>query len=160
MLLHALSRNGYHDVAYSLLLEKRSPSWLFSVEHGATTIWEHWDSIKADGSFWSADMNSFNHYAYGSVFDWIFEYVGGISIPDGGEGYSRVCISPVPNKALRFADVGINTKQGELGVRWEYLNDQIKYDITIPQGVVATLDLPDLHMTLCEGSHVFLQPEG
>lgn len=160
LLLHALSRNGYHDVAYSLLLEKRSPSWLFSVEHGATTIWEHWDSIKADGSFWSADMNSFNHYAYGSVFDWIFEYVGGISIPDGGEGYSRVCISPVPNKALRFADVGINTKQGELGVRWEYLNDQIKYDITIPQGVVATLDLPDLHMTLCEGSHVFLQPEG
>ena len=155
LLLHALSRNGYGDLAYSLLLERRAPSWLYSVEHGATTVWEHWDSIREDGSFWSADMNSFNHYAYGSVFDWIFEYVGGISIPDGGEGYSHVRISPIPNKELGFADVGIKTRHGELSVRWEYTENKVRYDVSVPKGVVADICLPDICETLGGGKYVF-----
>ena len=77
-LLHTLSENGYTDVAYTLLLQEQNPSWLYSVCHGATTMWEHWNSLKEDGSFWSTDMNSFNHYAYGAVFDWIFGVACGI----------------------------------------------------------------------------------
>ena len=71
-LLHALSENGYAQTAYDLLLQTEAPSWLFSVKMGATTVWEHWDSRKADGSFWSTDMNSFNHHAYGAVADWLY----------------------------------------------------------------------------------------
>lgn len=154
-LLHALSRNGYHDLAYSLLFEERSPSWLFAVKHGATTVWEHWDSIKEDGSFWSADMNSFNHYAYGSVFDWIFEYAGGISIPDDGEGYSHVCISPVPHKKLGYADVGIQTKYGELSVYWKYEEDCIGYEINIPDGMTAEIRIADTVQTVPGGKYTY-----
>ena len=149
-LLHALSRNGHHDVAYNLLLEERAPSWLFSVKQGATTCWEHWDSVKQDGSFWSTDMNSFNHYAYGSVFDWIFEYAGGISIPDGGEGYSRVRIAPVPDKRLGFVDIGIQTKYGELSVYWVYEGNSVNYKITVPDGITAEIDI-DGRIKLLEG---------
>ena len=154
-LLHALSKNGYHDVAYSLLLEERSPSWLFSVKHGATTVWEHWDSIKEDGSFWSADMNSFNHYAYGSVFDWMFENIGGISINDGGEGYTHVTISPVPNKKIGYADVGIETKSGELSVRWAFDGDMIRYDIEVPEKTVADILLPGVKTTVSGGTYTY-----
>ena len=150
-LLHALSQNGYHDVAYNLLLEERAPSWLFSVKQGATTCWEHWDSIRADGSFWSPDMNSFNHYAYGSVFDWIFEYVGGISIIEGGEGYSHVRIVPVPNKKLGFADVGIQTKYGELSVFWCYEGDTVKCEINVPEGITAEIEIDGSSQTVTCG---------
>jgi alpha-L-rhamnosidase len=154
-LLHALARNGYIDRAYGLLLEERAPSWLFSVKQGATTIWEHWDSLKEDGSFWSAKMNSFNHYAYGSVFDWIFEYVGGISVNDGGEGYTRVTIAPIPNKALGFADIGIKIRGGELSVRWEYENEHIKYEIQVPEGTVADIRIPGVSKTVSSGKYIY-----
>ena len=71
-LLYALSENGYAETAYSLLLQEEYPSWLYEVNHGATTIWEHWDGIRDDGTFWSSDMNSYNHYAYGSVVGWLY----------------------------------------------------------------------------------------
>lgn len=71
-LLYALSENGYVKTAYDLLLHDKNPSWLFSVDMGATTVWEHWDGIKEDGSFWSKEINSFNHYAYGAVVDWMY----------------------------------------------------------------------------------------
>ena len=154
-LLHALSRNGYHDVAYDLLLEERAPSWLFSVKQGATTVWEHWDSIKSDGSFWSPDMNSFNHYAYGSVFDWIFEYAGGISILDGGEGYSCVRIAPVPDKRLGFVDIGIQTKYGELSVYWEYEGDTVNYKINIPTGMTAKIYIGGKSETVNSGKYTY-----
>ena len=155
LLLHALAKNGYVDVAYSLLLEDRAPSWLFSVKQGATTVWEHWDSIKEDGSFWSADMNSFNHYAYGSVFDWIFEYVGGISILDGGEGYARVRIAPVPHKALQFANVSIRTRHGELSVCWKYDGDAVDYTVTVPEGTVAEIALVGVNATVTAGTYTY-----
>ena len=77
-LLHALSETGHPDIAYSLLLQTEFPSWLFSVTQGATTVWEHWDGIDADGNLWSSDMNSFNHYAYGAVADWVYGVAAGI----------------------------------------------------------------------------------
>ena len=77
-ILHVLSEYGHSDLAYTLFLRKEYPSWLFSVKQGATTIWEHWDGIMENGDFWSTDMNSFNHYAYGSVADWVYEKAAGI----------------------------------------------------------------------------------
>ena len=99
-LLHALSENGYAQTAYDLLLQTEAPSWLFSVKMGATTVWEHWDSRKADGSFWSTDMNSFNHHAYGAVADWLYAAAGGIR--PGKPGYETVIFAPV----LRLFRIG------------------------------------------------------
>ncbi len=154
-LMHVLSDNGRTDVAYSLLLQEKAPSWLFSVKHGATTIWEHWDGIKEDGSFWSDNMNSFNHYAYGSVFDWIFETVGGISICDGSVAYERVRIAPTPDKRLGYADCGIETRRGMLSVKWRYEGDRVRYDIEIPEGTTADICLSNETLTVGSGRYSY-----
>ncbi len=155
ILLHALSENGYSDVAYSLLFEERNPSWLFSVKHDATTIWEHWDGIKTDGSFWSADMNSFNHYAYGCVFDWIFEYAGGISVCDDGEGYRHVRICPIPDRRLGFINIGVETRHGALSVKWKYDEDTVVYDICVPDGTIADICIGENNQTVSGGKYRF-----
>lgn len=156
-LLHALSDNGCVNEAYDLLLRKEAPSWLFSVTKGATTIWEHWDGIKDDGSFWSASMNSFNHYAYGSVFDWMFANIGGIKILDGGAGYRRVSISPKPDKRLGFADCGIKTAHGDLSVKWSIDTSGTRYEISVPRGTQATLTLPSgKTVELSGGEYLFM----
>ena len=156
-ILHALTENGRVDRAYDLLLQEKAPSWLFSVNQGATTIWEHWDSQKEDGSFWSTDMNSFNHYAYGSVFDWIFATTLGIRVPDDGAGYRKVTVAPQPDARLGFAEGSIDTRFGKLCVRWCCVPGGVRYEITVPAGMEVTLCLPgrkEKHLT--GGSWVML----
>ena len=140
-LLHVLSENGKIDLAYKLLFNEGNPSWLYSVNHGATTIWEHWNGIKEDGSLWSADMNSFNHYAYGAVGDWLYGPVAGIRID--AAGYQRVTLTPSPNRRLGFADCEIETPQGKLRSYWYYRNDEIFFEFLIPEGTDATVVLPN-----------------
>ncbi len=141
-LLRALSENGYTDVAYTLLLQERSPSWLYSVCHGATTMWEHWNSIQEDGSFWSADMNSFNHYAYGAVYDWIFGVACGIQ-PDAAQpGYRHIRIAPHPHPALGFAEASLETRCGTVRVHWYYTAGRVAYEVDVPSGATASLTLP------------------
>jgi len=142
-ILHALSENGRSDLAYDLFLCEKNPSWLYSVNQGATTIWEHWDSIKDDGSFWYDIKNSFNHYAYGSVFDWVYAWVLGIRVAEGGEGYSRIHISPVADRRLGFAEGAVMTVNGKVSVRWEYRDDTLQYTVEVPQNAQATIRLAD-----------------
>ena len=101
-LLHTLSDYGYEKLAYTLLLRKEYPSWLYPVTKGATTIWEHWDGIMEDGGFWSADMNSFNHYAYGSVADWVYQVAAGIHTTEDAPGYAFIRFTPVPDVRLTW----------------------------------------------------------
>lgn len=131
-LLHALSENGYADVAYSLLLQENFPSWLFSVRMGATTMWEHWDGQGADGSFWSEKMNSFNHYAYGAVADWVYTVALGIRRTQDAPGFQRVDIAPTPDPRLSHLGCRLKTRQGLLSSRWVYEEDFIRYEITVP----------------------------
>ena len=155
-LLHALSENGYTDVAYTLLLQEQNPSWLYSVCHGATTMWEHWNSLKEDGSFWSTDMNSFNHYAYGAVFDWIFGVACGIKPCADAPGYEKILIAPHPDRSLGFADASIDTKHGTVRVHWYYKEDRVAYEIEIPAGTTAVLTLPNRSpLTLGAGTYLF-----
>ena len=155
-LLHALSENGYTDVAYTLLLQEQNPSWLYSVCHGATTMWEHWNSLKEDGSFWSTDMNSFNHYAYGAVFDWIFGVACGIKPCADAPGYGKILIAPHPDRSLGFADASIDTKHGTVRVHWYYKEDRVAYEIEIPAGTTAVLTLPNRSpLTLVAGTYLF-----
>jgi alpha-L-rhamnosidase len=102
-------------------------------------MWEHWNSQKEDGSFWSTNMNSFNHYAYGAVFDWIFCVSSGIT--PRKPGYSEVDISPNPCKELGFADASIETRHGKIRVYWYYRDTKVHYEIEIPKNVKAYLRL-------------------
>lgn len=102
-ILHVLSSFGHTDLAYDLLLRREYPSWLYPITKGATTIWEHWDGIMQDGGFWSRDMNSFNHYAYGSVADWIYSVAGGIRVCQEAPGYAKVCIAPPSHRQAGLA---------------------------------------------------------
>ncbi|MBR3893691.1 MAG: family 78 glycoside hydrolase catalytic domain [Clostridia bacterium] len=141
-LLHVLSDNGYTDVAYELLFQEKNPSWLYSVTHGATTIWEHWNGIREDGTFWDKTMNSFNHYAYGAVFDWIFGVACGITPTEHAPAYREVAIAPKPDKRLGFVDTSIDTRNGTVRMHWYYKENTVYYEIEIPEGVTAYLTLP------------------
>ena len=153
-ILHALTESGKNDLAYKLLFNESNPSWLYSVNHGATTMWEHWNGIKEDGSFWSDDMNSFNHYAYGAVGDWLYGVCAGIKITEAG--YSRIKLSPMPNKQLGFVRCSIDTVKGKLESNWYYNGDTVNFEINIPEGTIADIVLPNGYFeTIKEGKHIY-----
>ena len=157
-LLHVLTENGYTDLAYDLLLQEQNPSWLYSVNHGATTMWEHWNSQKEDGSFWSTDMNSFNHYAYGAVFDWIFGKALGISTVDASPAYKEITLTPHPDRRLGFAEASIDSRNGNIRAHWYYKGDVVYYEFEIPAGVTAHLTLPSGYReTLGGGTYHFAE---
>ena len=149
-LLHVLSRYGHTDLAYRLLLREDYPSWLYAVDKGATTVWEHWDGILENGDFWSSDMNSFNHYAYGSVIDWVYERSAGIR--PAAPGFARVTVAPETTDALDWLEAFIDTPHGRVSSRWAHVDGQIRYDITLPvQGEVV---IDGAASTLAPGSYV------
>ena len=129
-LLHELSRYGYADIAWSLLLRREYPGWLYSVSKGATTMWEHWDGIKPDGTFWDDDMNSYNHYAYGSVADWVFGVACGIQPAE--PGYAAVRIEPRPDPRLNSLGAVLDTVHGRIRSFWKYTDSGIRYEIDTP----------------------------
>ncbi len=131
-LLHVLTDYGYTELAYSLLLREEYPSWLYSVGKGATTIWEHWDGIMEDGSFWSTDMNSFNHYAYGSVADWIYEKAAGILPMEETPGFAKVRIAPHPDARMGWLAASIETRHGKVSSKWTCGEDRVRYEIITP----------------------------
>ena len=128
-ILHVLSDYGHTELAYSLLLCRGYPSWLYSVEKGATTMWEHRDSILEDDGFWSNDTNSFNHYAYGSVIDWIYEKAAGIRVLEEYPGFSRVRIQPLPDKRLGWLEATVDTQHGRIHSSRSYIEDRIRLDV-------------------------------
>ena len=155
-ILHALSENGYTDLAYTLLLQEKMPSWLYSVNHGATTMWERWNCINEDGSFSSVSMTSFNHYAYGAVADWLYGVCAGVNSLEDGAGYKHISLAPNPSKELGFVNCRIKTVSGEVVSNWYYSGEFIHYEFTVPAGTVAELTLPDGRKeTLCGGEYIF-----
>ncbi len=129
-LLHVLSDQGDTKLAYDLLLREEYPSWLYPVTKGATTIWEHWDGIRQDGSFWSEDMNSFNHYAYGAVADWVYRVAAGITPLE--PGYKRVRVAPHPEERLGELEAILHTEEGTIRSRWQKTEEGWRYDIETP----------------------------
>lgn len=157
-LLHALSDNGEVELAYELLLRREYPSWLYPVDMGATTIWEHWDGIKPNGDFWSVDMNSFNHYAYGAVCDWLYGDICGIKprTERNEAGFKAFDIKPLPNKCLGFACAEYNMQYGKISSEWKYTENAIEYRITVPHNTTAYFALPNSAeiSVLSEGTYV------
>ncbi|MBP2642673.1 MAG: alpha-L-rhamnosidase [Firmicutes bacterium] len=142
-LCHVLSRNGRADVAYKLLLATDYPSWLYQVSKGATTIWEHWDGIKEDGSFWSADMNSFNHYAYGAIGEWMYREAAGLDLDENNPGYKHMVIKPVLTRALSWVATKFDSLYGLIKSKWQLDgNGKVTIAITIPPNTTASVMLP------------------
>ncbi len=141
-LCHVLTRFGRHDLAGKLLLREKYPSWLYPVTKGATTIWEHWDGIREDGSFWSADMNSFNHYAYGAIGDWLFQVVAGIDLDPEIPAYRHIRIRPQPIEGLTCADAEIETPYGPVRTAWTISEGLFTLTVDVPANATAEVLLP------------------
>ncbi|ANE46371.1 alpha-L-rhamnosidase [Paenibacillus swuensis] len=140
----ALSANGYHTTAMKLALQTSYPSWLYSVTKGATTIWEHWDGIKEDGSFWSDDMNSYNHYAYGSIGEWLYGVVAGIKTDEEQPGYKRIHIRPQPGEGLTYSKATLESMHGQICSEWRIGQDgkSMTVNVTVPPNTTALIVLP------------------
>jgi alpha-L-rhamnosidase len=144
-LTEALSESGYVDDAYALLLQTECPSWLYQVEMGATTVWERWDSMLPDGSVNPGEMTSFNHYALGSVADWMHRTVGGIAPLE--PGYRRVLIAPRPGPGLEWCETSIELPSGPVRVRWRVVGDLVALTVdTAAPAVVRWRDLADIEL--------------
>ncbi len=137
---HVLSENGKTDVAYDLLLQEEFPSWLYPVKMGATTIWERWDGQKPDSTFQNVSMNSFNHYAYGAIGDWMYRVVAGMEI--GAPGYKHVLIQPQPSSRLDHAAATHESRYGKIVSGWKIDNGNLNIYCTIPANTTATITLP------------------
>lgn len=141
-LCRALSDSGALDVAYSLLMREEYPSWLYQVNMGATTVWEHWDGLKPDGSMWSPDMNSFNHYAYGSVGEWMHSVVAGIAPDESAPGYRHIRFEPRPGGGLTRASASLMTVYGRASISWRLEDSHFIVELEVPHNATATFMPP------------------
>lgn len=181
LLCKTLSAIGRDDLAFMLLNNKNYPSWLYPVLQGATTIWERWDGQKPDGTFQDVGMNSFNHYAYGAIGEWLYRHVAGIDIDAQHPGYKHILLAPHPGGGLKNADAEIITLYGKVSSSWKIENDEFVYEVVIPANTSATVTLPfakadqvkqdgmpvkagstqnknDLQLTLGSGKYTFRYP--
>jgi len=139
---HVLSSFGYLDEAYLLLTREDYPSWLYPVKQGATTIWERWDGQKPDGTFQDRGMNSFNHYAYGAIGDWMYEVVAGIDVDQAAPGYKHILIQPQPGGSFTHAKATHATMYGRVSSDWEIKTDQFRLAVEVPANTRVTIRLP------------------
>jgi alpha-L-rhamnosidase len=140
-LCQVLSRFGYANVAYKLLLQDTYPSWLYPIKQGATTIWERWDGIKTDGTFEESSMNSYNHYAYGAIGDWMYQNIAGIQAAE--PGYKKIIIKPVLGGKLTWAEASYDCPYGLIYSKWKIENAKFNLEVIIPPNTVADVFVPD-----------------
>jgi len=142
VLCKALSDYGHLDEAYMLLNRKEYPSWLYPISKDATTIWERWDGIKPDGTFQDAGMNSFNHYAYGAIGDWMYRVIAGIDIDPEQPGYKHILLQPHPGGGLTFAKGSVHSMYGRVASGWELKDGKMTLSVELPANTTATVRLP------------------
>jgi alpha-L-rhamnosidase len=137
---HVLASSGYTEVAYDLLLQETYPSWLYPVKMGATTIWERWDGQKTDSTFQDPGMNSFNHYAYGAIGDWMYRVSAGIETLS--PGYKHLLIQPHPTAKMRFSRASFESPYGKVESGWEKTEGKTIVNVKIPANTTAVINLP------------------
>ena len=144
IIMNTLSKVGAADVAYTLLLQHKNPSWLYSIDQGATTFWERWNSYTKETGFGDAGMNSFNHYAYGAVISWMYSAMAGIREDLAVPGFRHFFLQPQPDKRVGSVKASYNSASGLIESAWEYGADgKWKWTYTIPANTTATVILPD-----------------
>ena len=157
ILMSTLTENGMVDIAYDLLFQRKNPSWLYSIDNGATTIWERWNSYTKEHGMGPKSMNSFNHYAYGCVCEWIWETAAGISCNADGPGFRHLTMKPVPDRRLGHIDAEYKTPFGIVRSSWKYKGEEWIWEFTIPEGTTASVTLPGetVSSTYQSGSYTF-----
>jgi alpha-L-rhamnosidase len=146
LLCHVLHRYGYTHLAYMLLNRKEYPSWLYPITRGATTIWERWDGIKSDLTFQDPGMNSFNHYAYGAIGEWLYRVIAGLEIDEKNPGYKHILFQPNPGGNLTHAGVVHHTLYGEVESSWKIEKDQFHYSVNLPPNTHGQITLPNARL--------------
>jgi alpha-L-rhamnosidase len=141
-LCQVLSENGQPELAYTLLQRERYPSWLFPVKMGATTIWERWDGQKPDSSFQTPGMNSFNHYAYGAIGDWMYRTMVGLDTYEDGPGYKHIRVRPLPGGDFKHASASLDTYYGTVKAGWRKEGETFNLDVQVPANTRATIYVP------------------
>lgn len=137
-----LTLTGHPDVAYRLLLQDTYPSWLYPVNHGATTIWERWNGWTEQDGFFVPHMNSFNHYSLGSVGEWLFRHVAGIELDPEVPGFQRFLLRPYVGTGLDFARASYRTMHGEIGSEWTRDGERFSWSVRIPANTSAKVFIP------------------
>ena len=152
----ALVKAGLEEEAFSLLEERRNPSWLYSVKNGATTIWERWSSYIAEtDTFGDVSMNSFNHYAYGAIGEWMMSYIAGISPLE--PGYKKIRLEPHIGGSLEYAAAWHDTPYGKVSLKWQKHGRKVKYTVEIPANTTAVAIFSGKdEMLLGSGSYEFI----
>ena len=152
-LCHVLSDNGAHDLAATLFMREDYPSWLYAVNKGATTIWERWNSITPEGDFDVSGMNSLNHYAYGSIADWMFRKISGISQLE--PGYKRFRVKPMLVKGIHDSDRSFETMYGSIESHVSCRDGRIRVRVAVPVNTTAEIILPEQKETIVVGSGIY-----
>jgi len=149
-LCHALSENGAHDLAGTIFMKEDYPSWLYAVKKGATTIWERWNSILPNGDFEESGMNSLNHYAYGSIGEWMYRKLAGINQIE--PGYKKILVKPMFIKGIHSLEATFDSMYGTIKSAWSCNNKKIIVDIEIPANTTAVIYLPEIDKQIEVGS--------
>ena len=159
ILMQTLTENGMSDIAYELLFQRKNPSWLYSIDNGATTIWERWNSYMKDSGMGPRGMNSFNHYAYGCVCEWIWETAAGIAADPREPGFKHIIMSPVPDRRLGHLTAEYKSAAGVIKSAWKYQGDKWIWKVTVPKGASATVTLPGetTQQVYQAGSYTFIK---
>ena len=142
ILMQTLTANGMADIAWDLIFQRKNPSWLYSIDNGATTIWERWNSYTLEHGMGPKGMNSFNHYAYGCVCQWIWETAAGIAATPAEPGFRRIVMAPVPDKRLGHLEAEYASTAGPIKSAWHYEGDRWIWEFSIPEGASAAVTLP------------------
>lgn len=137
----ALSEGGRDDVAYTLFEQTQYPSWLYPVLQGATTMWERWNSYTIENGFGPVDMNSFNHYAYGAIGEWIYSHLLGIQRDEDHPAYKHIILQPKVGGTLKYAEGSFESPYGVIRSGWRKTADGYTYSVTVPANTTASLTL-------------------
>lgn len=142
LLCNVLSNFGHNDIAYKLYTQTEYPSWLFPVKQGATTMWERWNSYTIKEGFGEVSMNSFNHYAYGAIEEWIMSHNLGIQRDENRPGYKHILMQPKIDDTFSFVKGGFRSVYGDIASAWEIKPSGTEIEFTIPANTTATFTLP------------------
>jgi alpha-L-rhamnosidase len=155
LLAPVLDRFGHTEVAYQVLFKETYPSWFYSIHQGATTMWERWNSYSHESGFGDAGMNSFNHYAYGAIGQWMHERIAGLAPDPAQPGYKHFFIQPAPGGPLTTARAELETPYGKASSSWILKDGTLNIEAVVPPNTTATLILPGKPNTvLAPGRHV------
>jgi alpha-L-rhamnosidase len=157
-----LCDEGDQETAFDLLLKETYPSWGFSIRNGATTIWERWDGWTPERGFQSVNMNSLNHYALGSIGEWLYARVAGIDTSADAPAYSRIRVRPLPCRKLKWCKASLRSHRGLISSEWRFSGDSVTWTLKIPPNCVAEIELPlGFNRVEFEGrEHMRIEPDG